>query len=115
MPYTIHHEVEFAATAKEVYRTIVDSARFAAATGAAANIGAAEGAAFSCFDGMITGRHVKLVPGERIVQAWRVANWEPGVYSIVRFELQPAGSGTRLVFDHTGFPAEHFEHLDSGW
>ena len=69
MPYTIHHEVEFSAAPENVYRAILDDARFGAATGAAASIGLEESAAFSCFDGMITGRHVELVPNERIFLA----------------------------------------------
>src|SRR6202166_2890854 len=39
------------------------------------------------FAGHIVGRHVELVPNDRIVQAWRVVDWEPGRYSIARFEL----------------------------
>ena len=60
------------------------------------------------------GRHVELVPNERIVQAWRVVTWDPGVYSIAKFELKEQGSETRLVFDHTGFPNAKAEHLSAG-
>ena len=38
-----------------------------------------------------------------------------GVYSIVRFELTDQGVGTKIVFDHTGFPGGEGEHLASGW
>jgi activator of HSP90 ATPase len=55
------------------------------------------------------------VPGERVVQAWRAGNWEPGVYSLARFELAADGAGTRLVFDHTGFPGGDAAHLEAGW
>jgi len=41
----------------------------------------------SLFGGHIVGRHVELAPNERVVQAWRVADWPPGVYSIAKFEL----------------------------
>ena len=61
------------------------------------------------------GRNLELIPARRIVQAWRVAPWPEGVYSIARFELQKQGSGTRIVFDHTGFPTELAEHLEAGW
>ena len=63
----------------------------------------------------IKGRNVELVPHQRIVQAWRSEGWESGVYSIVRFELKAEGTGTRLVFDHTGFPVGQADHLASGW
>jgi activator of HSP90 ATPase len=73
------------------------------------------GGAFSLFGGVIVGRHIELAPDRRIVQAWRVANWDPGVYSIVKYELVERGAGTRIVFDHTGFPKGMAEHLAAGW
>ncbi|HTD02199.1 SRPBCC family protein [Undibacterium sp.] len=116
MSSTIHLEVSFPASPQRVYQALTDSRQFAELTGAPADIGSGAGAAFSCFGGMITGRHIELVPNQRIVQAWRVAKWEEGVYSIVRFQLSAQGKAeTRLVFDHTGFPTEHVEHLASGW
>jgi hypothetical protein len=33
----------------------------------------------------------------------------------VRFELQPEGAGTKLVFDHEAFPEAEKEHLAAGW
>jgi len=73
------------------------------------------GGAFALFGGYITGRHIELVPNERIVQAWRVGSWDPGVYSIAKFVLAEQGSGTKIVFDHTGFPRGLGEHLAAGW
>jgi activator of HSP90 ATPase len=58
---------------------------------------------------------VELIPGHRIVQAWRVVTWSEGVYSIARFELKAQGSGTHVVLDHTGFPEELRDHLAEGW
>lgn len=80
-----------------------------------AKIEARAGGAFSLFDGHIIGRNIELVPDRRIVQAWRVVDWPEGIYSIARFELDAQGSGTRLVFDHTSFPAGLHDHLASGW
>ncbi len=60
-------------------------------------------------------RHVEHVPNERIVQAWRTGGWAPGVYSIVKFELVEQGSGTKTVFDYTGFPKGEAAVLASGW
>ena len=61
------------------------------------------------------GRNLELIPARRIVQAWRVVPWPEGVYSIAKFELQDQGSGTKVIFDHTGFPTDLAEHLESGW
>lgn len=80
-----------------------------------AEISREAGGAFSLFDGYVTGRHIELAPAERIVPAWRVASWNTGVYSIARFELMAQGAGTRIVFDHIGFPAEQLQHFGGGW
>jgi activator of HSP90 ATPase len=112
---SIHQEVTFSASPSLVYDTLVDAKRFSEATGAPASGDASEGAAFSAFGGHVTGRHVELVRGKRVVQAWRAKTWPEGLYSIVRFELQADGKGTKLVFDHEGFPADMEEHLAKGW
>jgi uncharacterized protein YndB with AHSA1/START domain len=112
---SIHQEVNLSALPARIYRALVDSKEFADVTGAPASGDSTEGAAFSSFGGHITGRHVELVPGKRIVQAWRAKTWPEGVYSIVRFELVPDGKGTKLVFDHEGFPEDAKEHLSRGW
>lgn len=49
------------------------------------------------------------------MQAWRVGNWEPGRYSVIRVQLERSGDGTKLVLDHTGFPEGQGEHLAGGW
>ena len=111
----IHQEITLSAAPSQVYRALVDSSAFADLTGAPASGDSTEGAAFSAFGGHITGRHVELVPNQRVVQAWRPKTWPAGLYSIARFELIADGKGTKLVFDHDGFPDDMKEHLASGW
>ncbi|MFI5234874.1 MAG: SRPBCC domain-containing protein [Gemmatimonadales bacterium] len=111
----IHQEVDFAAPPARIYEALLDQAKFAAFSGRPATLDRAAGGAFTLFGGPITGRNIELIPNQRIVQAWRVANWPDGVWSIVRFELKPQGTGTRLIFDHTGFPASERDHLVAGW
>ena len=67
------------------------------------------------FDGAIVGRHVELVPGKRVVQAWRTQRWPEGLYSIVRFELSGKGKQTKLVFDQSGHPDDDQDMLSGGW
>jgi uncharacterized protein YndB with AHSA1/START domain len=73
------------------------------------------GGKFIIFGGHIIGQQIELVPNERIVQAWRVVDWGPGIYSIAKFELVEQGTGTKVIFDHTGFPQGKGEHLAAGW
>jgi activator of HSP90 ATPase len=112
---TIHQEVSFEASPAKVYEALVNLARFSEVTGAPASGDSTEGGAFSAFGGHITGRHVELVPEKRVVQAWRAKTWPEGVYSIVRFELRADGAGTKLSFDHEGFPEGQADHLANGW
>ncbi|MFC5519504.1 SRPBCC domain-containing protein [Polaromonas jejuensis] len=115
MSHVIHQEIVVTASPQRVYSALTDSKQFSAFSGAPAEISPEAGGVFSCFGGMIVGRNLELMANERIVQAWRVANWEAGVYSVVRFALKAQGADTLIVFDHTGFPEGTREHLDSGW
>ncbi|SPE42299.1 conserved exported hypothetical protein [Candidatus Sulfopaludibacter sp. SbA3] len=124
----IHQESVINASRKRVYDALTDARQFnevtkiAAATDPAISLEKAPtvispdvGGAFSLFGGIILGRHIELAPNERIVQAWRVRYWNPGAYSIAKFELIEQGGGTKIVFDHTGFPKGAAETLASGW
>ena len=112
---SIHQEINFTATPARLFEALTQAAAFSAFSGAPAEISATEGDAFSLFGGMVTGRNLELVPAQRVVQSWRAGNWAPGIHSVVRFELVAQGTGTRLVFDHTGFPPEMQDHLEGGW
>jgi len=119
---SIHKEKTFPVAPEHVYELLTVGEKFAAATGLAATLSAADGAPFSIFGGYIEGRQIELVPGKRIVQAWRGQDWEAGAYSVVRFTLSGEGNGTKLVVDHDGypegasplFPSWH-EHLSTNW
>ena len=120
---TIHQEVNFSATPQRLYETLLSSKLFSDCTKKSfenfttksASIDPTVGGAFSLFDGHIIGRILELVPNVRIVEAWRVVDWPQGVYSIAKFEFKPQGSGTKLIFDHVGFPEGLKEHLSMGW
>jgi len=112
---SLHQEVDLKASPHRIYEILLDSKQFSAFSGEPAEISREVGGAFSMFGKRIEGRNIELVPDQRIVQAWRPASWNPGDYSIVKFELKPEGSQTKLVLDHTGFHEGDFGHLDSGW
>src|SRR5258705_1670045 len=102
---SIHQEIVFNASQRRIYEALTDAKQFSKFTGGApAEIEHKGGGAFSCFGGMITGRNIELVPNLRIVQAWRVGNWPPGVYAIVKFELQEMGHSTNLGLDQARLP-----------
>jgi activator of HSP90 ATPase len=112
---TIHQEVDFMATPARIYEVLLDAKQFSAFTKDTADIQPSAGGAFKLFGGRIEGRNVELAPNQRIVQAWRPADWPAGVYSIVKFELVPRGSGTRIILDHAGFTQDKWDGLREGW
>ena len=113
---SIHQEVEFKAPPESFYEALTDPKKFSAATGGApTEISKAAGGEFFCFGGYVSGRNIELVPGVRVVQAWRAKNWGEGIYSIARFELKKSGKGTQVIFDHEAFPEDQKDHLAEGW
>jgi activator of HSP90 ATPase len=119
----IHQSEYFKVAPAQVYSMLLSSAEFSASTkksfdmfsATSAKIDPVVGGAFSLFDGHITGRILELVPGQRIVEAWRVIDWPAGVWSIARFDLSAERTGARLIFEHVGFPQGLKEHLTEGW
>src|SRR5258705_13550783 len=113
---SLHQEIDYKAAPERIYEALLSSKDFSAFSGTAAEIDPKVGGAFSMFGGLVVGRNVELALNQRIVQAWRLAQEFPeGTYSLVKIELKPKDSGTKLILDHTGFPEGHFDHLDTGW
>jgi activator of HSP90 ATPase len=128
----IHQEIVLPASAGRVYRTLTVADEFdkvvrlsdamSTSSSMKARLGATPtaidaraGGAFSLFGGYISGYNAELVPDTRLVQAWRAASWDPGLFSIAHFALEDHGTSTRLIFDHTGFPKSETAHLAAGW
>lgn len=124
----IRQELTLDASPARIYRALTDSSEFDAITrlsdgavllnaaGAkATSISAEVGGPFTLFGGYITGRHLEMLPGERLIQAWRAGSWNPGNFSIVAFRLTAADGKTRLDFEHRGFPDGNGATLARGW
>ena len=123
----IHQEVTFQASPKRVYEALLDAKQFQKVqmlsdamksmdiAGKPAEINAEPGGRFSLFAAYIVGCQIELFANQRIVQAWRAMSWDPGAYSIARFEISAQGTGCKITFDYTGFPAGTAEHLAAGW
>jgi activator of HSP90 ATPase len=124
----IHQEVVFGAGRARVYAALTSTEQFDAVTrlsdgaelmkapGAKpTSISRDAGGSFTLFGGYITGRNLELLQDERLVQAWRAASWKPGDFSIAQFTLIADGPGTKLIFEHRGFPEGQGTHLADGW
>ena len=112
---SIRQQAMISASPAQVYAVLADASALSALSGKAGVPGRAAGAEFSAFDGNVTGRQIELVPGERLVQAWRFPVWEQGKYSVVCFTLAADGDGTRLVIDQHGVPDDWHDHVNTNW
>jgi uncharacterized protein YndB with AHSA1/START domain len=113
---TIKHKVRLKAAPRDVYAALAESSRRTRLTGRKAVIGAKVGDRFTTDAGDVTGVNVDLVPGKRLVQAWRRKDFPEGVYSMAAITLAPTASGgTELVLTHRGVPKWLLDDTEDYW
>lgn len=114
---TIDLSADFLIGAEKLYKAWLNPVHHAAMSdGGQAEFDVREGGTHSSGDGFITGTFVELVPGRRIVQTWRTANFaegQPDSKVELTFEDTPEGGRIRLV--QTGLPDDQVEEYRSGW
>ena len=100
---------------ESVYAAWLDSAKHSAMTGGAAEVSDKVGESFTAWDGYISGKNIELLPGKRIVQAWRTVEFsedEPDSQLEINFETHDAG--TLITIRHNNLPL-HGEQYEQGW
>ena len=113
---TLKLKVHFDAPPETIYGMLADSKKRTAVTGRKAEISTKVGGAFSADGGRVRGINVDLVPGKRIVQAWRRRDFPEGVFSMAAFVLTPtAKGGTELVLTHRGVPKALLDSTEADW
>src|SRR3954452_16007217 len=113
---TIKQRVKFKADPATVYDLLADSRKHAAFTGRPAVISRKIGGTFTLGASDVTGINVDLVPGRRIVQAWRHRKFAEGICSMAAVTLRPTpDGGTELVLTHRGVPKELIPETERAW
>lgn len=113
---TIKQRVKFKAAPAAIYDLLADSGKHTAITGRKAIISGMVGGTFSTGENDVTGVNVDLVPGRRIVQAWRHRRFPEGVFSMVAVTLTPTrDGGTELVLTHRGVPKDLIPETEQTW
>ncbi len=113
---TIKQRVRFNAEPRAVYDLLADSRKRTEVTGRKAAISRQVGGTFSTDNGSVTGVNVDLVPGKRLVQAWRRHDFPEGVYSMAAITLEPTDrGGTELVLTHRGVPKHLIPETEDYW
>ncbi len=103
-----------AAPAEDVWRALTDPRIIQEWSGAAAEFPLEEGATYSLWDGSIGGEIIEVVPGERLVQTWKPADWTRQD-SVVRFVIIPEDGTTRVDLVHENVEESDYEGTDEGW
>ena len=113
---TIKQRVKFKAAPATIYDLLADSEKHSIVTGKKAIISEKIGGPFSASGNDVTGINVDLVPGRRIVQAWRHRRFPEGIYSMAAFTLTPTSDGgTELVLTHRGVPKDLIPETEQTW
>ena len=113
---TIKQRVKFNAPPATVYDLLADSKKHSAVTGRKATISRKIGGAFSVSGDDVSGVNVDLVPGRRIVQAWRHRRFPEGIFSMAAVTLTPTrDGGTELVLTHRGVPKDLIPETELAW
>jgi uncharacterized protein YndB with AHSA1/START domain len=113
---TIKQKVKFKAAPVTVYELLADSKKHSAVTGKKATISRKIGGTFSAGVNRSSGINVDLVPGKRIVQAWRDARFPEGIFSMAAFALsETRDGGTELVLTHRGVPKALIPETEQKW
>jgi uncharacterized protein YndB with AHSA1/START domain len=87
---TIKQRVKLKADPATVYDLLADSRKLTALTGRQAIISRKIGGTFTIGESDVTGINVDLVPGRRIVQAWRHRRFPEGIFSMAAVTLTRA-------------------------
>lgn len=113
---TITQKVVLPATPEEVFDAIIDAKQHSDFTGSKATSDPKVGGEFTAWDGYISGKHLELERGKRIVQEWSTSEWptdDPP--SRLEFTLRKVKGGTELTMVHSNVPQEQADDYKQGW
>jgi len=113
---TIKQTVTISASPEEIYEAFTDPKKHSEFTGSKATGKPKVGEEFTAWDGYISGKHLELEKGKRIVQEWINTDWPQGLPPS-RFELtlKADAGGTEVSMVQSNVPANQEEELLDGW
>ena len=116
MDPTIVVRARIPASADRIYEAFLDAEEHGAMTGASATSEPRVGGRFTAWDGYIEGRYLELVPGVRIVAAWRTSEFpEKSADSRVEIGFERDGDATLVTLVHSEIPDGQSDDYAKGW
>jgi activator of HSP90 ATPase len=105
----------FPVKAETIYNAWLDGEKHAAMTGGSAECKPEENTSFSTWDGYISGKNLKLIPNQKIIQSWRTTEFSPDdADSLVEIDLQTLTQGCRFTIKHSKIPGGQPDY-EQGW
>ena len=99
-----------------IYDAWVSGELHAEMTGSSATSDAKKGGEFTAWDGYITGKHLVLERGKRIVQSWRTKEFPNAAPdSMLEVRLSKVKKGTRIALLQSDIPDGQSEMYTEGW
>ena len=100
-------------TPEEVFLALTNPFTIELWSGSPAVMDDKEGTEFALWEGDITGKNLKVVKDQEIVQEWDFGELpEP---SIVTIKLHSHKTGTNLEVKHVNIPDEAYKNIEEGW
>jgi len=106
----IFQVIEIESGSETIYQALTNPELLTELTGMSAEMSSQEGGTFHAWNNRSHGYIMRLIPGKRIVQAWRHDAFEDGMYSTVIIDIESTETGSRVSFNHIGVP-----ETESGW
>lgn len=117
MAKTITQKIVFKnTTAKVLYDMYMNEKKHSELTGGPTKITSKIGAAYSVYDGYITGKNLHLIKDSLIVQTWRGSDWKKtdgDSIFILKFEQKEKDTVIKMI--HANVPSEHVKGIKKGW
>jgi activator of HSP90 ATPase len=113
---TIIDRVIINASPDEVYDAFMDSKKHSEFTGSKATGKPKEGTNFSAWNGYISGKNIKLIEGQKIIQDWITTDWPKDLPpSRLELEFKDLEGRTEIMMTHSKVPADQEASLRQGW
>lgn len=116
MSRTIQLAATLPASPDDLFDMYIDPVQHAAFTGAPVTISATPGAAFSAFNGVLSGTMLQVVPKRLIVQSWRSPYWgENDIDSTLVLTFHVDKDGGRIELTQANVVDTDFAGVSQGW
>ncbi|KAL7752682.1 Co-chaperone [Sorochytrium milnesiophthora] len=112
---SVKQSTEFVASAQDVYDVLVHPERVKQWTQGQGESQPEVGGKFSLYGGVVSGEYVELVPGQKIVQKWRLRDWPKDAMSTVTLVLTQTSNGTNVALTQTGVPGGEGDKTSHNW